>query len=269
MILFYLIKMDSVNIDTKMDFSNIKNKESETKTTRADTKSDNKDKSDNEDKSEDKSDNEAKSEFNLCEAFKKDKKRCTKKSTGIFKNKCYCNVHLKQQSIGSNEDKSEFNLCEAFKKDKKRCTKKSTGKFKNKCYCNVHLKQQSKEASEEANISYNCEGIKKDGDRCNKKGIENTVGKLYCKVHFNQIKKESIKEKLNKEKIIIKEFNKFIKTKIKHKYSCDEFKAIKDTYKKFMLILHPDKCKMYNINCNELTVILNNYMDEIKYSFER
>ena len=288
--------MDSINIDNNMDFSNIKNKESES-ATKADTKAD------------------AKSEEKIeCAGFKKDKKKCTKKSTGVFENKHYCNVHFKQYSSstenksndipektnkkktskksvkGDEEEKVEVNICEGVKKDKKQCTKKSTGVFKNKYYCNVHFKQQTtleekeeteekeeKEETEEeeekksatqTKDKFICQTIKKDGDRCDKKGVNYFEDTHYCKTHFNQIQRENNKKQENEDKKTIKEFNSFIKTKIKNKYSDDEFKNIKDTYKKYMLIFHPDKCKIQNIDASELAKSLNVYMDKIKNSYE-
>jgi hypothetical protein len=315
--------MDSINIDNNMDFSNIKNKESES-ATKADTKAD------------------AKSEEKIeCAGFKKDKKKCTKKSTGVFENKHYCNVHFKQYSSstenksndipektnkkktskksvkGDEEEKVEVNICEGVKKDKKQCTKKSTGVFKNKYYCNVHFKQQTtleekeeteekeekkeKEETEETEEKeekkekeeteekeekeeteeeeekksatqtkdkFICQTIKKDGDRCDKKGVNYFEDTHYCKTHFNQIQRENNKKQENEDKKTIKEFNSFIKTKIKNKYSDDEFKNIKDTYKKYMLIFHPDKCKIQNIDASELAKSLNVYMDKIKNSYE-
>ena len=229
--------MDSINIDINMDFTNINNKETKTET--------------NTNNKKDKSINK---EIILCEGFKKNKTNCTKKSTGIFENKYYCNVHLKQYLLEANKKKNEVNEVNEINE----VNEVNEVNDKND-------KNEYKDKNEGNDI---CGGIKKDGDRCNKKGIELVEKRCYCKVHYNQIQKETLKKQLNEDKKIMKDFNKFITSKIKGNYSDTEFKIIKDTYKKYMLIFHPDKCKMKNIDSIEISKSLNLYMDNVKLVYE-
>lgn len=187
-----------------------------------------------------------------CEGLKKDGSACDKKVVTIFEDKHYCKVHFNQQFR-----KADEKMCEELKKDGSGCGKKAIGEFEEKHYCKVHLNQHVRKSNEKM-----CEGLKKDGSSCDKKAAEVFEQKHYCRVHFKSVQKDN--EKQLSSNPDIKDYNKFLKDVIRPTYSESQFKKVKDEYKRLVLIFHPDKCKIKNIDASEYTKRLNSHMDKVK-----
>ena len=263
--------MDSININNNMDFSSINNK------------IDNKDIKDGKIQTDElpneiplksskssKSSNASKtSNIKICEGIKKDGEQCNKKGIELNNEKYYCKVHLKQVINTSN-----IKICEGIKKDGEQCNKKGTELNNEKYYCKVHLKQ----VINASNIKI-CEGIKKDGEQCNKKGTELNNEKYYCKVHLKQVikpipkvtpKTTPINKNDNLEgKKLEDEIKNFIETRTKYFYTHDEYKSIKSLYKKIIIKIHPDKCKINTIDIDGLTKKLTSYINNIDNIYQK
>ena len=137
---------------------------------------------------------------------------------------------------------------------------------------------KSSNASKTSNIKI-CEGIKKDGEQCNKKGIELNNEKYYCKVHLKQVikpipkvtpKTTPINKNDNLEgKKLEDEIKNFIETRTKYFYTHDEYKSIKSLYKKIIIKIHPDKCKINTIDIDGLTKKLTSYINNIDNIYQK
>ncbi len=162
-----------------------------------------------------------------------------------------------------------------IEKSKRNCKRqaKEQDKLSNKLYCKLHYNllfnnntesknEESKNKEIESNtkskknskIEYNkCIFLIKSENLCNKKALELFDNNYYCKVHYNTIIKLKSKEITNK-------INNIKKMSINN----DNRSIIKKDIYKILLEIHPDKCKIPNINSHELTQQLTNILNKLK-----
>lgn len=142
---------------------------------------------------------------------------------------------------------------------KRNCKRKASNNKLN--YCNFH---NNKENNNEIKLEKNkINNEKKDNEKCifiiekdllcNKKSYLKYENNNYCKKHYNNIL-------LNKKKSILNEIKRIEKMHIN-----DNNKSIikKDIYK-LLLTIHPDKCKIPNIDCHTLTQNLTDLLNKLK-----
>ena len=189
----------------------------------------------------------------------KSNRNCKKlaKCLDTLTNLSYCTLHynLLFNNIDSKKDSNNTK----FTKDSNntKFTKDSNNTEFTKNNNNIDLKKDSKikknNTKSKDNIIEKCIYIKTTNKICNKKSHILYDNNYYCKNHYNTIlllKKKEIDNEIKRiENITINDNNKSI--------------LKKDIYK-ILLTIHPDKCKIPNIDSHLLTQKLTDILNKLK-----
>lgn len=146
------------------------------------------------------------------------------------------------------------------------CTNTAKVEHDGKQYCKIHFKTASAPPKAEEK-KHRCSGYCNDGDRCTSNGKHKHDGKHYCGIHIRSAR--SPDEKDSKPKAEKKKVSPVDPCSSSDKYTSDEQRLVdlinqflsmsmndsdlKKQGRKILLKVHPDKCRMPNIDAHRLT----------------
>jgi hypothetical protein len=196
-----------------------------------------------------------------CQGIAKDSTRCAFNGKHVHDDKYFCTTHYKQTIRPSPPPPT---ICNGQTKDSGRCS--YVGKYihEDKHYCATHYKQTTQPTPPPSPI---CDGQTKGGGRCVYVGRYTHEGKHYCATHYKKsapadqrhaaplparptpTSKPKPSADISPTDSLLEIVHSFLKLRIGDLPKADRKKRGRE----ILLKIHPDKCRIPNIDAHGLT----------------